>query len=276
MYLAYGTNGMAHHRLDEALQVLADFGYRGVAITPDVPHLDLLRTTERDWKKVRARLDALKLKCAVGTGAPYALDPRRRHWPSLVTREPEAAERRMDYCRRSIRLARVLGAKVVSIRSGAVDAGDDAVAAFGRLLDRLPRLLDDAREAGVRLCLEPGPGMLVDSLARYRELRRRLGRDDLRMTIDIGHLAATELGEPQDHLREFAGTIRHVHVRDARRGALEPLRPGEGSVDFAAVFGELRRLGYRGALALELTRDSRRAVEAAADAFRRLAPLLAP
>jgi sugar phosphate isomerase/epimerase len=274
MYLAYNTNGMAHHRLDEALQVLADFGYRGVAITPDVPHLDLLRTTERDWKKVRARLDALKLKCTVETGARYALDPRRKHWPNLITREPEAAERRLDYYRRSIRLARVLGAKVVSIWSGAVDAGDDAVAAFGRLLDRLPRLLDDAREAGIRVCFEPEPGMLVDTLERYRELRRRLGRDDLMTTIDVGHLAVTELGEPHEHLKEFAGTLKNVHVDDARRGAHEHLRPGEGSVDFAAVFGELRRLGYRGALALELSRDSHRAVETAAEAFRRLAPLL--
>jgi sugar phosphate isomerase/epimerase len=116
--------------------------------------------------------------------------------------------------------------------------------------------------------------MLVDTLSRYRELKRRLGRDDLWMTVDIGHMAVTELGEPQDHLGEFAGAIRHVHVRDARPGAHEPLRPGEGSVDFAAVFGELRRLGYRGALALDLSRDSHRAVETAAEAFRRLAPLL--
>jgi sugar phosphate isomerase/epimerase len=40
------------------------------------------------------------------------------------------------------------------------------------------------------------------------------------------------------------------------------------------VFGELKRIGYRGPLALELSRDSHRAADAAADAYRRLAPLL--
>jgi len=274
MYLAYNTNGMVHHRLDEALQLLADFGYRGVALTPDVPHLDLLRTTERDWEKVRARLERLRLKCVVETGARFALDPRRRHWPNLLTRDAEAAERRMDYYRRSLKLAKALGAGAVSVWSGAPDAGDDPVAAFGRLVKRLRRLLDDAGKAGVEVCFEPEPGMLVDSLDRYRELRRLLKRGELGTTIDVGHLVVTEKGAPEGHLEEFAPTLRHVHVDDARRGAHEHLCPGEGSVDFAAVFGELRRLGYRGALALELSRDSHRAAEAAAEAYRKLAPLI--
>ncbi len=272
MYLAYNTNGMAHHRLDEALGLLADLGYRGVALTPDVPHLDLLKTSERDWEEARALLERLKLRCVVETGARYVLDPRRKHWPNLLTRDTEAAERRMDYCRRSLRLARALGAEAVSIWSGVLDAGDDPAAAFERLIDRLRRLLDEA--GGMAVCFEPEPGMLVDSLARYRELRRRLGREDLMTTIDVGHLVVTEEGAPHRHLEEFAGTLRHVHVDDARPGAHEHLRPGEGSVDFAAVFGELRRLGYRGALALELSRDSHRAVEAAAEAYRKLVPLL--
>ncbi len=274
MYLAYNTNGLAHHRLDEALRLLADLGYRGVALTPDVSHLDLLRTGEREWEEARALLDRLKLKCVVETGARFVLDPRRKHWPNLLARDPEAAERRMDYYGRALRLARALGAEAVSIWSGAPEAGDDPEAAFGRLLERLPRLLDDARKAGAAVCFEPEPGMLVDTLDRYRALRRRLERDDLMTTIDVGHLLVTEEGEPHVHLAEFAGTLRNVHLDDARRGVHEHLRPGEGEIDFAAVFGELRRLGYRGPLGLELSRDSHRAAETAAAAFRKLDPLL--
>jgi L-ribulose-5-phosphate 3-epimerase len=124
------------------------------------------------------------------------------------------------------------------------------------------------------VCFEPEPGMLVDSLDRYRELRRRLGRDDLMTTIDVGHLVVTEKGAAHEHLAEFAGTLRNVQLDDARRGIHEHLPPGQGEVDFAAIFKELRRLKYAGPLALELSRDSHRAAEAAADAFRRLAPLL--
>ena len=83
--------------------MLADLGYGGVAITPDVPHLDLLRTGEGDWEKTRALLDRLKLRRVVETGARYVLDARRKHWPNLCTPDDAAAERRLDWYRRACR-----------------------------------------------------------------------------------------------------------------------------------------------------------------------------
>lgn len=274
MYLAYNTNGLAHHRLEDALGLLADLGYRGVALTPDVAHLDPYRTAEREWEAARGLLDRLGLRRVIETGARYLLDPRRKHWPTLLTADPEAAARRMDFYRRCLKLARALGAEAVSIWSGAVEPGDDPAAAFDRLVARLPGLLDEAGAMGVPVCFEPEPGMLVDGLARYRELRLRLGREDLWTTIDVGHLVVTEPGAPHEHLAEFAATLRNVQLDDARPGVHEHLPPGRGVVDFAAVFRELRRLGYAGPLALELSRDSHRAAEAAGEAYRRLAPLL--
>jgi sugar phosphate isomerase/epimerase len=53
--LAFNTNGLAHHRLDDAIDLLADLGYDGVALTPDVQHLDPLRCTPRDVEAVRAQ-----------------------------------------------------------------------------------------------------------------------------------------------------------------------------------------------------------------------------
>jgi L-ribulose-5-phosphate 3-epimerase len=105
-------------------------------------------------------------------------------------------------------------------------------------------------------------------------LRQRLAREDLMTTIDIGHLIVTEPGAPQDHLAEFASTLRNVQVDDARRGVHEHLIPGEGEIDFAPVFRELRRLNYQGPVALELSRDSHRAAEAVIRAYHALSPLL--
>lgn len=274
MYLAYNTNGLAHHRLEDAFALLADLGYEGVALTPDVGHLDPFATTERDWEKARKLLDHLKLRCVVETGARYVLDPKRKHWPNLLAQSDTDAERRMDFYRRCLGMAKSLDAELISIWSGPLDPGDDAEVALLRLVHRLHHLLDEARKVGVAVCFEPEPGHLVDGHARYRELRGRLNRDDLGTTLDIGHLIVTEPGAPQDHLAEFAPSLRNVQVDDARRGVHEHLVPGAGEIDFVPVFQELRRLQYRGPVALELSRDSHRAAEVAAEAYRRIAPLL--
>ncbi len=274
MYLAYNTNGLAHHRLEDAFALLADLGYQGVALTPDVGHLDPFVSNEHDWEKARALLDKLHLKCVVETGARYVLDPKRKHYPNLLARDEAASERRLDFYRRCLRMAKTLGADLMSLWSGPMESGDDPEAAFQRLLARLPQVLDDARKEAVAVCFEPEPGHLIDGHARYRELRRRLNREDLKTTIDIGHLIVTEPGAPQDHLAEFAGSLRNVQVDDARRGVHEHLPPGAGEIDFVPVFLELKRLQYQGPVALELSRDSHRAAEVAADAYRRIAPLL--
>ena len=37
---AFNTNGAANHRLDDALTLIAEAGYDGVALTLDIHHLD--------------------------------------------------------------------------------------------------------------------------------------------------------------------------------------------------------------------------------------------
>ncbi len=268
MWLAYNTNGLAHHRLFEAFALLADLGYEGVALTPDVQHLDLATTGEKEWEAARRELERRKLRCVVETGARYALDPKRKHWPSLVTRDRAVAQRRVDYYGRALRLAQALGAELVSIWSGALEPDVAPDAAWPWLIERLRHVLDDAAGAKIPLCLEPEPGMLVASLADYRELRRRLARDDLFTTIDVGHLLVTESGAAHAHLAEFAGSLRNVQLDDARRGVHEHLPLGEGDLDLCALLTELRRLDYRGPLALELSRDSHRAASVAEAAIR--------
>lgn len=274
MWLGYNTNGLAHHRLEEALLMLASMGYGGVALTPDVAHLDPFTTGEKEWEKIRAQLDRHQLKIVIETGARYVLDPVRKHWPNLLTRREEDAERRMDFYLRCLRQAKVLGSELISIWSGHPDGGDDPQAALARLVERLKRLLDEAARVGVMVCLEPEPGHLIDGHASYRELRRQLGRKDLMTTIDIGHLIVTEAGAPHEHLAEFADSLRNVQVDDARRGVHEHLIPGSGEIDFVPVFEELKRLKYDGPVTLELSRDSHQGAVAAARGYQKISPLL--
>ena len=51
----------------------------------------------REPRRLRRRLDALGLGSVIETGARFLLDPRAKHEPTLVTRDPEGRARRVAF-----------------------------------------------------------------------------------------------------------------------------------------------------------------------------------
>ena len=117
--LGYNTNGLAHHHLDAALDLLAAEGYAGVGITLDVHHLDPFRATANQVRSVRRHLGTLGLSCVVETGARFLLDPARKHQPTLISRDGAAV--RHHFLVRAIEMAADLGAPVVSTWAAGVE-----------------------------------------------------------------------------------------------------------------------------------------------------------
>ena len=100
---AFNTNGAANHRLDDALGLIADAGYDGVALTLDIHHLDPFAPDfAAERRRVAARLRTLDLGCVVETGARFLLDPRAKHEPTLLTPSAEGRARRVEFLRRAI------------------------------------------------------------------------------------------------------------------------------------------------------------------------------
>ncbi len=264
MDLAYNTNGFAHHRLDDILGILADLGYAGVALTPDVHHLDPFTSTPADVERVRRRLESLRLSIVIESGARFVLDPRRKHFPSLLT--SDGFPRRQDFYRRLVDLAATLGATVVSIWSGRAEddtpAGD---AALATLAERLKPVLDHARARGITIALEPEPGMRVETLAEFTKLRTLVARDgrSLQLTLDVGHLAATETAPFERHVAAHADALANVQLDDSPVGVHEHRFFGDGAIDFPAIAAELNRIAWRGPLGVELSRHSHDAVATA-------------
>jgi sugar phosphate isomerase/epimerase len=262
LILGYNTNGLAHHRLDDGLRLLADEGFGAVALTPDVAHLDPYRSTAAEVERIAALLARLDMTCVVEAGARYLLDSQRKHWPTLL--EDGAADRevRVDFLRRCIRLAEQLGSDVVSFWAGRRPPGCDPAAADERLDRSISALLAEAGERGVVLALEPEPGMYVETVAEGLEVLRRLGDgQELTLTVDIGHLYVTGEGDPGEVLPRAAGRISQVHVEDMCRGVHEHLPPGEGDVEFPAVWRALEAAAYAGPVCFELSRSSHAAPE---------------
>src|SRR6201987_3412200 len=98
MLFGYNTNGFAHHRLEDALAVLAELGYQSVALTLDHHALNPFGPNPaREPEQVRGLLGKLGLRCVVETGARFLLDPRRKHQPTLLSPAPEDRLRRLIF-----------------------------------------------------------------------------------------------------------------------------------------------------------------------------------
>lgn len=269
MLIGYNTNGFAFHRLDDALEIIAELGYRCVAITVDHHVLNPYdEDLDEQIARTREQLEALRLESVIETGARFLLDPRRKHQPTLLDRRSAGRERRLDFLDRCIRIAARLDARAVSFWSGAAPPGLPEDDAFGRLGEACRELADRAAAKNVTLAFEPEPGMLVDTLAGYRRLADDVDRPNFKLTIDVGHLRCNEAEPPAALIREYSGELANVHLDDMRRGVHDHLFFGEGGVDFAAVFDAFREVGYDGPACVELSRHSHNAVAVAADAKR--------
>jgi L-ribulose-5-phosphate 3-epimerase len=75
--LLYNTNGFASHRLEDAARVLAELGYDGLALTPDVHHLDPFGASPAEVAAFRRLLGELSLSVAAST-APRSSTRRSR------------------------------------------------------------------------------------------------------------------------------------------------------------------------------------------------------
>ncbi|MEV0153905.1 sugar phosphate isomerase/epimerase family protein [Micromonospora sp. NPDC050686] len=261
--LGYGTNGFANHRLDDALAVLADLGYRGVALTLDHDHLDPFAPgLAARVAAVRRRLDALGLAVVIETGARYLLDPWHKHAPTLLHDEPD---RRIEFLRRAVAVGADLGAEAVSFWSGVRPDGVPPERAWDRLVAGCATVCEAAGVAGVPLGFEPEPGMLVADIADWRRLRAALGDPPgFGITLDIGHCRCLEPRPVPDCVRQVGEHLVNVQIDDMRRGVHEHLEFGTGEIDFPPVLAALAEVGYRGLVAVELPRHSHAAPAVAA------------
>lgn len=136
--------------------------------------------------------------------------------------------------------------------------------AWKHLLDNLEMLVEHAAGRGVRACLHPHVGTMVES---YDEVRRVLDQSTAPLCLDTGHLLIGG-SDPVALTREATDRIVHTHLKDVdlswatrvRAGELTytdavaggMYRPlGQGDVDIAAIVGTLDSSGYTGWYVME-------------------------
>jgi L-ribulose-5-phosphate 3-epimerase len=279
MLLGYITNGLTNVDPIQAIELLDSIGYRSIGFTLD--H-GMLNPFDNDFLEeldlVAERLHSLHMRSAIETGARFLLDPNVKHEPTLVTGDAAGRARRVDFLCRAVDAARALGSDCVSLWSGIVRDGAGDREAMDRLTSGLSTVLDYAEKKSVPLAFEPEPGMFIDMMDRFADLvealrQRGADADQLRLTIDVGHLHCQGEVPIADKLHQWADRIANIHIEDMRQGVHEHLQFGEGEIDFPPVIRALEEIRYSGIIGVELSRHAHVGAQAARQAYNFLRPL---
>jgi sugar phosphate isomerase/epimerase len=269
MQFGYNTNGFAHHAIEDTLAILAEIGYRSVALTIDHGVLNPYgQGLASQIERVRDLLARYEMRSVMETGARFLLDPRHKHEPTLMTADAALRSRRVRFLQQAIDIAAELQSDCVSLWSGVLhDSTIPCDAAFERLSGGLRQVVEHAQRRRVTLGFEPEPGMFINTMARYEQLLTRIDAPCFKLTLDIGHLHC--LGEEPiaDCVHRWAPRLVNVHIEDMKRGVHEHLMFGEGEIDFAPVLRALRDVRYTGGIHVELSRHTHLAPIAARQSY---------
>jgi len=278
--LAFSTNAYTNHPLPEAVDRIAGHGYAGVELLADRPHAYLPEFGDEARERLQRVLDRTGIAVSnvnANTTTGYYSDapPSAFFEPSVINPDPDLRGWRVEYTKRAIDLATAVGAPAVCLATGSPLPGTKPAEATDLLYDSLHRILDYAEPRGVDVGIEFEPELLVDTTDATLDVIDDVGRDGLGVNLDLGH-AAVNGEDPADAVRRCAGHITGVHLEDIAGGVggrHYHLIPGEGDLDFAAIFDALDDVGYDGYATLELYTYPDEPDRAAREAHRALAPL---
>lgn len=234
------------------MAILAEVGYDGLEIMADVPHAWPPDMTPERVHTVRAAVEQHRMEVS-NLNAFMMCAVEDFHHPSWIEPDPAYRRRRIEHTIAAVHLAKQLGARTVSTEPGGpLPDGWTREQAFETFREGLHEAARHAEAAGVRLLIEPEPGMIIQSAADFEQFMHGVRSPAVGLNFDLGHFFC--VGEdPAALIRRFGRRIEHVHLEDIPPDRKHfHLPPGRGAIDFRAVADALRAIGYNGWVTVEL------------------------
>ena len=170
----------------------------------------------------------------------------------------ELREERMEKMSRSIRGAKILGAKYWVIHPimphGVYDIDSGHGEDTRRInLDFFRRLVKVAREEDITICLEnmPFPRFSITTPDDVMEIVKGINDEHFKMCLDTGHANIFSGHAPSKSLREWREYIKVLHVHDNMGNRDDHRLPYYGTVDWEDFKSALKEVGFGGVLSLE-------------------------
>jgi sugar phosphate isomerase/epimerase len=263
---AFSSNGFRKYSLADSIAILADLGYEGIEIMADVPHAYPPHLTRGDIREIRQALDRHRLQ--ISNINAFMLHAVGDTWhPSWIERDPLLRAKRVDHTLNCIDLAAKLGVRTISTEPGGPLDGMEFEEGSRIFLEGLLAVQERARVKGVKVLIEPEPGLLIENSKQFCTFFEKLDPEVFGLNFDVGHFYC--VGEdPSDLVWELKDITHHFHLEDIASSRVHHhLMLGEGTIDLEAVLNTIQASGYKGFVTVELYPYEDRPIETAKKAL---------
>jgi len=197
----------------------------------------------------------------------------------LIDLNPSVRHFHLMRSKRYLDMGQVLGAKNYLLVLGEYIWQKEVIpppVQWGWAVEACRALGDHARRRGMEIVLELEPFKLsllsdIDSMSRFLD---DVDHPRVKANIDVSHMVLSRT--PPKALRKLKGRAGHVHLSDCNGKVHGDLPPGRGVVPFVPYLKEIKRLGIKGAISIELeySPDPDRIVEWVEEAYRETVKIL--
>lgn len=166
--------------------------------------------------------------------------------PQINTASEAAAIASVDAIVAQAEFAVRLASPLLVFSGGRREEGDAGLAAtVAGLKALMPRL----EGMPIRVALEPHYHSRFQDAKDYDYIFDRIDHPQLGITVDTGHFHSAKV-DTKALIRKYAPKIWNVHLKD--HIGTQSVNIGEGEIDLKGIFAQLDKIGFAGALALEI------------------------
>ena len=164
----------------------------------------------------------------------------------------------VDYLKKAIRFAYILGAPIVNTAEGIKPGWMTDEDAFRIMKYNLDTLLKMAENYGITLTIEPH-GVYTTNAEGLLKIMSLSDSDKLAINFDTGNVAIAG-NDSVETLKAVVDHVVHVHLKDVKQeqateghetGVTAGMAIGDGDVDIASCLDVLKQHDYDGCLAIE-------------------------
>ncbi len=228
-----GASSLAFFRRksEEIIKIVGEAGFSTWEVILEGHHL---RSDYSPWREL---LDSYSLDVSIH--APFAD-------LNIASMNARIREESLAQIKAAIEAGYQLEAGLVTVHSGRLSPYSMWYPDKAREVNlrSIQELAEHAQEYGLLLCLENMPryeGALLSQVEELLELVAGFSRDELGITLDVGHAATC--GDVVDYIEALNHRLVNIHLHDNRGDGDEHLAVGDGTIDFKAVFSRLKNYG---------------------------------